>query len=160
MTFSVRKFKAGEEGTLWQLFHDTIHHVNCRDYDIVQLQAWAPDDIEMSDWVEKVQRINPWVCLSGDKIVGYTDLQPDGLIDHFFVHHGWQRKGVGRKLFETIDKTAEDLGLEKLYAHVSITARPFFESRGFEVVQQQEVAIGEVVLTNVRMQKLLPNRAT
>ena len=160
MNLTIRKVAAGEERALWQLYHDTIHHVNSRDYSPEQLQAWAPDEIEMGKWIEKIQRIEPWVCVIDEQITGYADLQPDGLIDHFFVHHGYQRQGVGRRLFETIEEAAKVLGLRTLHAHVSITARPFFESRGFLVLLQQEVTIGTVVLTNFKMIKRLHPSAT
>lgn len=160
MELKIRKVAVGEEPTLWRLYHDTIHHVNSRDYSPEQLQAWAPDEIEMGDWIEKIRRINPWVCVIDEQIAGYADLQPDGLIDHFFVHHAWQCQGIGRRLFEKIEEAAKELDLRTLHAHVSITAGPFFESRGFTVLQQQEVTLGEVVLTNFLMEKPLASSAT
>jgi len=43
----VRKFKRGDEKELWLLFYNTIHNINARDYNSAQIQAWAPDDIDM-----------------------------------------------------------------------------------------------------------------
>ena len=154
-TLTIRKYTPGEESALWNLYHDTIHRVNCQDYTAEQVAAWAPHEIDHQRWRTKIQSINPFVCQSGETIVGYADLQTDGLIDHFFVHHAWQGKGVAKLLFQTIESEAAAANLAKLHAHVSITARPFFQSRGFQLVQQQEVVIGEVALTNFLMEKEL-----
>ena len=40
--------------------------------------------------------------------------------------------------------------------HASITARPFFEQRGYRVVRQQQVARGGARLTNFVMEKVRP----
>ena len=156
MTWTIRKAAPGEETMLWELYHDTIHHVACRDYSPEQLQAWAPDEIDPERWREKIEQIAPFVCLHEETIVGYADLQSDGLIDHFFVHHRWQRRGVGRRLMERLEQDAARKQLQYLHAHVSKTARPFFESHGFVVLQEQQVNVHGVTLTNFKMQKLQP----
>ena len=48
---------------------------------------------------------------------------------------------------------ARAAGAESLYAEVSLTARPFFERKGFAVEAQQEVPVGKQRLTNFRMRR-------
>jgi putative acetyltransferase len=153
--FTIRNYREGEERALWDLFFQTIRTVNRGDYSAAQVKAWAPDDWDPERWKTRIAGINPFVCLHGDQIVGYADLQPSGLIDHFYVHHEWQRRGVGRALFETIEDNARALGLGELHADVSITARPFFESRGFYVAKEQVVDARGVEMTNFHMRKEL-----
>lgn len=43
--------------------------------------------------------------------------------------------------------------MPRIYAEVSITARPFFASKGFQVIKQQTVRIHGVELTNFVMEK-------
>lgn len=43
----------------------------------------------------------------------------------------------------------------RLFAEVSITARPFFERHGFVVLTEQQVLVREVALTNYRMERWL-----
>ncbi|HIF9184953.1 TPA: hypothetical protein ACX6PV_001927 [Photobacterium damselae] len=54
---------------------------------------------------------------------------------------------------EQVEAWAQELGLQKLYSEVSITARPFFEQYGFKVVTAQKVALRGIVLDNFLMQK-------
>ncbi|RCS50516.1 GNAT family N-acetyltransferase [Bremerella cremea] len=152
---AIRKAQREEYSALWQLFHDTIHKVNCRDYSPDQLAVWAPDKIEMSRWIDRIEKVNPWVAVAGEQLVGFADLQADGLVDMFFVHHQWQTQGIGKRLFQTINQQAKRLGLFELYSHVSITARPFFEAQGFQVETPQDVTMSGVVLRNYVMRKTL-----
>ncbi len=147
----VRRFEAGDEPALRQLFFETIRNVNRRDYSDEQVRAWAPDDYDPERWAQKVRKLNPFVCEIDGEIAGYADLQPSGYIDHFYVNRHYQRQGVGSELFHHIEEPAQATGLKELSADVSITARPFFEHFGFEVVERQRVTINNVVLGNFRM---------
>lgn len=156
----VRRYREGEELHLWELFRGTIQAVNIRDYDQAQVDAWAPAEMDMERWRRRIAGIRPFVCLDGEVIVGYADLQTDGLVGHFYVHQEHQGRGVGRRLFRRLEKEAFNLGVTTMHANVSITARPFFEALGFKVEQQQEVALGEVRLTNFRMLRRLAQEGT
>ena len=148
MRMDVRHSKPDEYPELWQLFHDTVHHVNQRDYSPQQLAAWAPGEVDQSRWALRMESIDPFVVINDDQIVGFSDIQPHGLVDMFYVHHAWQRKGVGSRLFAEIHRKAEQMKLHELHSHVSITARPFFEAHGFQVVTSQLVTINGVKLNN------------
>ena len=151
----VRQALPGEYPRLWQLFHDTVHQVNRQDYTPQQLAAWAPDSVDMVGWVARMERIQPFVVDEDGQVLGFSDIQPDGLIDMFFVDHRWQRKGIGRRLFAEIDDRAQQMKLNKLHSHVSITARSFFAAHGFTVLTHQEVIVSGVVLANYLMKKPL-----
>jgi putative acetyltransferase len=62
---------------------------------------------------------------------------------------------VGSALLNEVGNSARQNKLNKLFAEVSITARPFFEKKGFIVKKQQSVVVREVELTNFVMEKLL-----
>lgn len=158
-SINVRKALPEDYPALWKLFFDTIHNVNRQDYTPEQIAAWAPVEIELPRWIQRMEQIDPWVAVGAGQLVGFADLQRDGLVDMFFVHHQWQRQGIGKRLFEEIDLKASQLGLTELYSHVSITARPFFESCGFHVEVPQEVTIAGVVLQNFLMRKPLATSA-
>ncbi|PQO27935.1 GNAT family N-acetyltransferase [Blastopirellula marina] len=155
MHFDVRPAKPEEYPVLWRLFHDTVHRVNRRDYTTPQLTAWAPEEVDLSRWGVRMQGIDPFVAIAEEQIVGFSDVQPNGLIDMFYVHHAWQRKGIGSRLFAEIDERARQMKLDKLHSHVSITARPFFETQGFQVVVPQEVIVNGVMIGNFVMSKSL-----
>ena len=147
----VRKIREGEEEELWELFYNTIHNVNIQDYTDAQIQAWAPDGFDRNVAINKLREIDPFVVIQDGKIIGYADIQPDGLIDHFFCHHEFQGQGVGSALFAAIDKEARDNGILEMYSNVSITARAFFEAMGFSVKKEQLIKMRDQELKYYRM---------
>ena len=58
---------------------------------------------------------------------------------------------------QTLLDAANKKRLERLYSHVSITAKPFFEHFGFKVVNPQQVEIRGEILTNYVMEKIISN---
>ncbi len=56
---------------------------------------------------------------------------------------------------QEIEKEAIEKLISRAYAEVSITARSFFEAKGFQTVKQQTVQIRGVELINFVMEKLL-----
>lgn len=66
-----------------------------------------------------------------------------------------QRRGVGRALLDAVLDEARRLGLPRVFTEASITARPFFEARGFVVVSPQVVLCRGVEFVNYRMERAL-----
>jgi len=151
----IRKYEKGDAAALWQIYFGAIRYVCCRDYTEVQVKAWAPDDFSQQKWITCLEDINPNVALVDDEIAGYADLQEDGLIDHFFVGHRFQRQGVGNALMNTILSDARSRQLPKLHSYVSETAKDFYCNYGFSVVKPNIQTIRGVELGNYLMEQRL-----
>ena len=149
----IRNYRAGDEVSLREIYYHTIRRVNIQDYTAEQVKAWASDELDETMWREKIEGIRPYVVEHEGKLIGYADLQEDGYIDHFFCHYAWQRRGVGSLLMQKIHDEAHQRNIQRLYSNVSITAKPFFKAKGFEVVKEQSVLIRGQVLKNFNMQK-------
>lgn len=149
---TIRRYQVGDEPKLWQLFFHTVRHISIRDYSTEQVEAWAPDNFDAEVWKQKIRALNPFVAEIDGDIVGYTDLQPDGLIDHFFCHHQHQGKGVGRALMNALFEEGDKQGISRYYSHVSITAKPFFEAMGFKVMAEQKIEVRGALLQNYIME--------
>lgn len=152
----VRGYQDDDAEFLSKIFYHTIHTINARDYTKEQLDAWAPWSSvqDYSGWKEKLEKIKPFVALIDGEIVGFAEFEPNGHIDCFYVHHEFQGCGIGSALMKEIEKAATHNTLSRIYAEVSITAKPFFEKQGFSVVKQQTVAIRGAELTNYVMEKI------
>lgn len=149
----IRDFREQDAPILWALFYNTVRNVNRRDYNKQQVKAWAPDEFDSEIWLQKMTDIQPFVAELDGVIVGYSDVQSSGLVDHFFCHHAYQGQGVGRALMAHVFKQAKEKGLTRLYSEVSITARPFFEHMGFSVLKEQQVEVRGAILTNYVMER-------
>lgn len=147
----IRRFREGEESALLKVRYSAIHLIARRDYSEEQLQAWAPRDIDMVVWCDKIHQINPFVAELSGQIVGYADLQSNGYINHFFVSGTHPNRGIGTQLMRHLLAQAEVHGMHELTSDVSRTAQPFFERFGFSVVEQRFPELQGVVLPNALM---------
>ncbi|MFM2584862.1 GNAT family N-acetyltransferase [Vibrio campbellii] len=155
---TIRDFQEEDAPTLWALFFNTVRNVNRRDYTEQQVKAWAQEGFDSQLWLKKMISIQPFVAELDGVIVGYSDVQPSGLVDHFFCHHEYQGQGVGRSLMTHVLKQAEAKGLNRIYSEVSITARPFYEHMGFTVVNEQQIEVRGATLTNYVMERHLDKK--
>jgi putative acetyltransferase len=151
----IRRFKPGEETELWHLFHDSVRHIDTSLYTNAQLHAWSPDEVDMAKWRARMRHISPFVVEHEKRLIGYADMQATGYVDHFYVHHQWQRRRVGTLLMQILLEVAKQDAIDKLFADVSMAAKPFFASWGFDVEREQLVHIDKEVLKNYRMSKSL-----
>ncbi len=149
----IRKYQESDALDLWAIFYHTVRNVNLRDYSQAQVEAWAPDGFSSEIWQRKMNLLSPFVAEIDGKIVGYSDLQENGLIDHFFCHHEHQGRGVGRQLMEHVLRMGKLQGITRFYSEVSITARPFYERFGFNVIQEQTIEVRGQKLCNFVMEK-------
>lgn len=146
----VRKYDPSDCKTLTELFYDTVHSVNAKDYTQEQLNAWATGNVDVKSWNRTFSEHFTVVAVANDVIVGFGDIDRTGLLDKLFVHKEYQRKGVATAI---CDESEQAFDIDKLHAYVSITARPFFEKRGYHIVKKQQVKRNGVLLTNYVMEK-------
>jgi UPF0176 protein len=151
----IRLFQSQDADRLAQLFHDTVHEVNIRDYSVNQVRAWAPEDIHFRNWSEVCADRFTYVAAEAGEIIGFGELEANGHIDCFYCHKDYQRRGVGTRIYRAIEAKALELGIERLYTEASITARAFFKSRGFAIAKEQQVVRGGEIFVNYAMEKNL-----
>ena len=150
---NVRRYRKGEEQALWSLLYETVHKVNYRDYTQAQIEAWAPSQWDLSQWKKRLNRTNPFVAERNHQIFGFAELEENGHIDCFYCAHDWQGKGVGSSLLQIIEHEALKLGISRLFAEASLTARGFFEKKGFTVEGEKKVSRRGEQFTNYAVSK-------
>ena len=152
---TLRPYRPDDAPALLALFRDTIRRVNSRDYSPAQVAAWASDDIDTERWFGRFSGRFVPVAEEGGRPVGFAELEPDGHVDRVYVSADHQGQGIGRLLLSAVVAEARRVGLVRLFTEASITARPFFEARGFTVLAPQVVTVRGVEFVNYRMELLL-----
>src|SRR3954462_8843879 len=61
-TVLVRRYRAGEEPALFEVYHSAVHMIASRDYSPEQVAAWAPDGLDAALWANRIRGINPFVA--------------------------------------------------------------------------------------------------
>jgi putative acetyltransferase len=153
----IRLAQVSDAPILMRLFYNTVHSVNCQDYNLEQLNAWAPALTNPNHW--QPQFLSQWtfvveadVVEADSKVIGFCELEQDGHIGCFYCHYQHQRQGVGSLLMQHLEAIALQQSMI-LYTEASIMAKPFFEHWGFQVVQVQDVERYGVLLRNFVMSK-------
>lgn len=145
----IREYRPADCKALADLFYNTVHTINAEDYTKEQLDVWAPRQLDMEKWAQSFQGHYALVAVDGNIIAGFGDIDKTGYLDRLFVHPAYQGKGIAAGICRQLEQAARG----NIAAHVSITAKPFFEKRGYQVIKKQQVVRQGVPLTNYVMIK-------
>ena len=108
---------------LAELFYNTVHTVNARDYTKEQLNAWATGQINLEEWNRSLQQHYSLVAVDAQIITGFGDIDETGYLDRLFIHADYQGKGIATGICNRLEQAVQG----NIVTHASITARPFFE---------------------------------
>ena len=145
----IRKYRPSDCEELAKLFYYTVHTANAKDYTKEQLNVWATGQVDLEKWNLSLQEHFSVVAVADEIIVGFGDIDKTGYLDRLYVHTAYQGKGVATAICDRLEQTV----LGKIVTHASITARPFFEKRGYKVIREQQVERQGIFLTNYIMEK-------
>ena len=151
----IRPYRRGEEALLRAIFHSSVHGLASRHYTADQLRAWAPDDYDAALWEQRMRANQSWVAEVDGELAAFTDLQPSGYIDMFFVAAPYAGRGIGQTLLRHLFGLAAERGIAVLRSDVSLTAEGLFTRHGFIIETRNQVAVRGELLTNATMRKLL-----
>lgn len=145
----IRPYESADCENMAKLFYDTVHSVNARDYRPEQLDVWATGQVDLEAWDASFLRHTTLVAEKNGVLVGFGDMAEDGYLDRLYVHKDYQGQGIATALCDKLEGCVPG----GCSTHASITARPFFEHRGYSVVRQQQVERQGILLTNFVMEK-------
>ena len=146
----LRKYQPPDCAQLAELFYQTIHNVNARDYAQEQLDAWASGEVDLKAWDASFRAHGTIIAVENGKIIGFGDMDETGYLDRLYVHKDYQGQGIASAICDELERFAVG---KTFTTHASITAKPFFQHRGYRVVCKQEVIRRGVALTNFIMEK-------
>ena len=146
----LRRYVEADCAELARLFYDTVHTVNGSDYNQEQLDAWATGEVDLESWNQSFLAHHTVVAEQDGIIVGFGDMDETGYLDRLYVHKNYQHRGVATAICDELERNSTTTDF---ITHASITARPFFEKRGYAVIKEQQVERRGVRLTNFVMKK-------
>ena len=62
----LRAYQPADLEEIYQLFYDTVHSVNRKDYGLEQLDAWAPRQMDRPRWEQSLADHETWVASQRD----------------------------------------------------------------------------------------------
>lgn len=106
-----------------ELFYNTAHSVNSKDYTEEELNAWATGRVDLQEWNQSFLKHKTVVVIENDEIVGFGDIDDSGYLDRLYVHKDYQE------------------------------VKTFFQHRGYHIVKEQKVIRQGIALINYIMEK-------
>lgn len=149
----IRPYRQEDLDATIEIFLRAIRDTASADYSSLQVDAWAQAD--RRTWAERRLRQATWLAFLDSEPAGFAELAAAGHIDMLFVSPSFGGRGVASALLRTVEGVALGQGARRLTTDASITARPFFEACGFQVVAVQSVVRRGQRLTNFRMEKFI-----
>lgn len=150
----LRAYVPADCQALAELFCATVHAVNRRDYTAAQRDAWTRGAGDLAAWNRSFLDHITLVAEEDGVIAGFGDLDAGaGYLDRLYIHKDYQRRGIASALCDALEQAVPG---ERITTHASITAKPFFLHRGYQIVREQQVFRGGIALTNYVMEKPLP----
>ena len=138
-----------------KLYAETIQAVCINDYSQQQIDVWKTTAENTERWTNVVNEQLAVVAEKNHKLIGFGTLRDGNYIDFFYIHKDFQGQGIADKILSQLETHALKSGNFNLTSDVSITAKPFFEKKGFLVVKEQKNLRKGVELINYKMSKTL-----
>ena len=152
--FTIRIAQQSDALELMSLFQETVLHINKRDYSEAEVADWASCGNDLSHIKDMIKTHYFIVATNRQaQIVGFSSITTQGYLHSMFVHKDFQGKGIATMLLNEIEQHATATGIKRITSEVSLTARPFFEKRGYIVEKEQKRKANQLSLTNFWMAK-------
>ena len=147
----LRRYRSSDLEQIARLFYETVHCINARDYTEAQLGVWATGDVDLDAWDKSFMEHYTLVAVEDDMIVGFGDMDRSGYLDRLYVHKDYQGRGIASAICNRFEA---EVAVAEITVQASITAKPFFEKRGYKEVREQKVKRGDIMLKNYVMKKV------
>lgn len=118
----LRVYKPADCKALTELFYETVHSVNTKDYTKEQVDAWADGNVDLEKWNQSFLEHCTVIAEEENVITGFGDISDTGYLDRLYVHKAYQHQGIASAICDKLEHYADQNVVE---THASITARPF-----------------------------------
>lgn len=154
--YMLRALTEADIPEIQELFRNTVLNVNIRDYTEEEVNDWA-SCMEDENVVKELLDANCFIAAidGNSKIIGFSSMNEEGYMHSMFVHKDWQGRGVATQLLSEVENKAREYGVSVITSDVSLTARTFFESNGYEVIRIQRQRANRLEMANFLMKKAL-----
>ena len=148
----LREYQGKDCKEVFNLFFNTVHSINKKDYQEDQLDVWANRNRDLDLFNQSLLENYTLLAIKDNIIVGFGDISSSGYLDRLFTHKDYQGQGVASSICSRLEDFSK---VTQITTHASITAKPFFLKRGYLVLEENIVQINGIFLTNYLMEKTI-----
>lgn len=151
----IRRYEPADVHSLIEIYQRAIHVLAAPFYSPAQLEAWAPAVVDPAKWHAPVSPQQTFIADCDGKPGAFTAWDWTGHIDFMFTHPAFARRGLARAFYVMAEKSMRQHAVSRLFAEVSLAARPFFASCGFVIESERDVNCRGQMIRQFIMSKTL-----
>ena len=153
--FEIRLAEPKDYEEMSEIFRRSIRETASQHYDPRQVAAWSAHADDKEIWAQRVRERMNFLAVEGGRVLGFVQYELPDHVDMTYVHPDCQRRGVATALLYELEKEAKRRGVKTLHVEASITARPFFERCGYQLIAPQIVRVRGQNFRNYSMRKTI-----
>ncbi|MEM1407434.1 MAG: GNAT family N-acetyltransferase [Bacteroidota bacterium] len=143
-----RKAEESDLEAILILYVKSIQETCKNDYSYEQIEAWTASVEDRDKWLTRIKEQCFILIELADELAGFASLENNSYIDLMYVDPRFQGQGVATRLLRELLALTN---ASELTTDASITARPFFEKHGFEVIKENRFKLKGVEIINYQM---------
>ena len=90
----IREYEEKDCKEITELFYNTVHTVNAKDYTAEELDAWTGRSVDYNKWNRSLKEHFTLVAVENGVITGFGDIDSTGYLDRLYVHRDYQGRGT------------------------------------------------------------------
>jgi ribosomal protein S18 acetylase RimI-like enzyme len=133
MEIVIRRATAADAKAVHKIVLLALREINARDYPpsvIDRLVLTLPDKVAAN-----LETWGAFVAIVDGRVVGTGSLNGQ-TVSSVYVHPDYQGRGIATKLMDAVENVAHAQSQVTLSVQSSVTAKPFYEKRGFKIVRE------------------------
>ncbi|MDQ2652192.1 MAG: GNAT family N-acetyltransferase [Chloroflexota bacterium] len=131
----IRRARDEDYVEIADLRQSTIRSVNAKDYPEQVINRWSSTS-KAEDFRESDGQCKRWMALEDGKVIGFCEHTFACEISRVYVHKDHLRKGVGSRLLKVAEDSLKEQGCLHIRIESTITAKEFYASNGYEVIER------------------------
>ena len=124
----LRRYQSSDCKEVTELFYNTIHMINAKDYTKEQLDVWATGQVDLEKWNYSLQEHYSIVAVDNEIIVGFGDIDKDGILTACLFMQVIKEKGLQRLFVTNWNKQLR----EKLQLTLPLQQNHFLKNEDIE----------------------------
>lgn len=129
----IEQFQPKHAAAVARVHRNSIRQIASEDCTEEEIATWSSQVSKNLDIPEDKHR---FIALQGKAVIGFAEYRENNEITNLYVHPRFTRQGIGSQLPAKIEKEARSRGLSYPKAKATVTAKPFYERHGYEVLHE------------------------
>ena len=131
----IKKATKEDFSEILRVHQNSIRRVASQDHDQAQVSAWS-DHLQVQGYLDAYQSGEEFfVAVEKSIVIGFSSIK-DNTVMAVYVSELGIGKGVGSKLYFTLENLAKERGVKELSLTSSLTARGFYKKLGFAELEE------------------------